>query len=162
KSAEMLPRAVGGYCIDPHGDAMVYGEKEKHTMDEVCTKEFDGECEVYKRFGVKRVVTLRYVDGSGQPNTVQVLLDQFADAGGASCRPKDARCIPGLGAAAVGYYKAGEKRYRMVVLMRDDADQARDVMKLLKGKPGALPIKDLADDAVAIVLQEAPDRAKAD
>jgi len=264
KSAEMLPRSVAGYCVDPNGDAMVYGEKEKHTMDEVCTKEFDGECEVYKRFGVKRVTTLRYVDGSGAPNTVQVLLDQFADAGGAyamfttrvvagadplaatmkplaaggvgaigstnalvwkgqyllelsfgsddpsmtkekmtelgqkicgalakaigdkmpgandklpaakalpdanmvplgvSYQPKDALGVSGLGAAAIGYYKEGEKRYRMVVLLRDDNDQARDAMKLLKGKPGALPIKDVADDAVALVIQEAPDRAKAD
>ena len=36
-------------------------------MDEVCTTAFDGECEVYKRFGLDRVVVLRYVDGSGAP-----------------------------------------------------------------------------------------------
>lgn len=261
---DFFPRALGGYCIDPNGDAMVYGDKAQHTMDEVCTKEFDGECEVYKKLGVKRVVTLRYVDGTGAPNTVQVLFDQFADAGGAyamfttrvvaggdptaatmkplagggaaavgstnalvwkgtyllelsfgsddpsmtkekmtklgqeicgalakgvaekipgpneklpaakalpetnliplgiSYLPKDALGIAGLGAAAVGYYKDGDKRWRGVVVLRDDNDQAKDAMKLLKGKPGALPIKDLGDDAVALVIQEAPDRAKAD
>jgi hypothetical protein len=261
---DVFPRSSAGYCVDPNGDAMVYGDKEKHTMDEVCTKEFDGECEVYKRLGIKRVVTLRYVDGSGQSNTVQVLFDQFADAGGAYAmfttrvvagadplaatmkpmagggaaaigstnalvwkgpyllelsfgsddpsmtkekmtelgqtvcgalakaigdkipgasdklpavkalpdanmlplgvvyQPKDALGVAGLGAAAVGYYKDGDKRWRTVVLLRDDNDQARDAMKLIKGKPGAYPMKDIADDAVAMVVQEAPDRAKSD
>ena len=52
-------------------------------MDEVCTTAFDGECEVYKRFGLDRVVVLRYVDGSGAPNSVEVNLSRFATADGA-------------------------------------------------------------------------------
>ena len=36
-------------------------------MDDVCTSAFDGECEVYKRFGLDRVVVLRYVDGAARP-----------------------------------------------------------------------------------------------
>ena len=263
-SKDWLPRTTSGYCIDPNGDAMVYGDKEKHSMDEVCTKEFDGECEIYKKLGLKRVVSLRYVDGSGAPNNVVVFLDQFADPGGAyamfttrvvagadpmktTVKPlvaggaaavgstnayvwkgsylielnfvpedpnmtkeqmatagraacsgigkaiadklpgtndklpavkalpdanlvslgvsyvtKDALGVAGLGAAAVGYYKDGDKRYRMLVLLRDDVDQAKDAMKLIKGKPGAFPIKDVGDDAVAMVVQEAKDRPKAE
>ena len=52
-------------------------------MDEVCTTAFDGECEVYKRFGLDRVVVLRYVDGSGAPNSVEVNLSRFKTADGA-------------------------------------------------------------------------------
>ena len=52
-------------------------------MDEVCTTAFDGECEVYKRFVFKRVVSLRYVDGSGKGGTVEVNLSQFAEVAGA-------------------------------------------------------------------------------
>lgn len=82
-SAAWLPRAVGGYCVDPQGEVKTYGEKGKLSMDEVCTTAFDGECEVYKRFGLKRVVSLHYVDGSGKGGTVEVNVSQFADVAGA-------------------------------------------------------------------------------
>ena len=82
-SAPFLPKTVSGYCVDPQGEVKTYGEKGKLSMDEVCTTAFDGECEVYKRFGLKRVVSLHYVDGSGQGGTVEVNLSQFADVAGA-------------------------------------------------------------------------------
>jgi hypothetical protein len=263
-SASIFPRTAGGYCLDPNADATIYGDKEQHSMDEVCTKQFDGECEIYKKFGVKRVVTLRYVDGSGASNSVAVLLDKFADAGGAyamfttrvvaggdplettvkplaagavgavgstnayvwrgeylvelsfasddpsmtpetmtklgsaacsaigkaigdklplapaalpdlralptaeqiplgvSYETKDALGVSGLGAAAIGYYKGAAKRYRVVSIVREDADHARDAMKVLKSRPGSLPMKDVSDEAAAVTIQEAPDRPKAD
>src|SRR5258708_29798021 len=52
-------------------------------MDEVCTTAFAGECEVYKRFGLARVVVLRYVDGTGGPNSVEVNLSRFSTPDGA-------------------------------------------------------------------------------
>jgi hypothetical protein len=82
-SAAYLPKTVSGYCVDPQGEVKTYGEKGKLSMDEVCTTAFDGECEVYKRFGLKRVVSLHYVDGSGKGGTVEVNLSQFADVAGA-------------------------------------------------------------------------------
>jgi hypothetical protein len=82
-SAAWLPKSVGGYCVEPQGEVRTYGEKGKLSMDEVCTTAFDGECEVYKRFGLKRVVSLHYVDGSGKGGTVEVNVSQFADAAGA-------------------------------------------------------------------------------
>jgi hypothetical protein len=82
-SAAYLSKSVGGYCVDPQGEVKTYGEKGKLSMDEVCTTAFDGECEVYKRFGLKRVVSLHYVDGSGKGGTVEVNVSQFADVAGA-------------------------------------------------------------------------------
>jgi hypothetical protein len=263
-SAAIFPQAAGGYCLDPNADATIYGDKEQHTMDEVCTKQFDGECEIYKKFGVRRVVTLRYIDGSGSQNSVAVLLDKFADAGGAyamfttrvvaggdpaettvkplaagavgavgstnayvwrgeylvelsfasddpsmtpatmtrlgsaacaaigkaigeklppapnalpdlqalpkaeeiplgvSYEIKDALGVTGLGAAAIGYYKGATKRYRIVSIVREDADHARDAMKVLKSRPGSLPMKDISDEAAAVTIQEAADLPKAD
>ena len=79
-SAPFVPRAAGGYCLDPQSEPKTYGDKGKLTMDEVCTTAFDGECEVYKRFGLDRVVVLRYVDGTGAPNSVEVNLSRFATA----------------------------------------------------------------------------------
>jgi hypothetical protein len=82
-SAPFVPRSAGGYCIDPQSEPKTYGDKGKLTMDEVCTTAFDGECEVYKRFGLDRVVVLRYVDGTGSPNSVEVNLSRFKTMDGA-------------------------------------------------------------------------------
>jgi len=261
-SQDFFPRTVLRYCIDPQGDTKTYGEKGKLSMDEVCTTAFDGECEVYKTFGLKRVVSLRYVDGAGGGGSVEVILSQFADAGGgygmftkrviadadpagaqapkpiaaggagalgsgrgyawkgaylveltyineqesreeiihsseaivtavakeigqrlpgSADKPAAARALPeanmvpngiqyfpknppGLtnaGPAAIGYYRDGEKRYRLVAIARDDADQAKDTMKAIKGRPGTLPLAQVGDEGAQIVLQ-APDRPKAE
>jgi len=82
-SAPFVPRSAGGFCLDPQGEPKTYGEKGKFSMDDVCTTAFDGECEVYKRFDLDRVVVLRYVDGSGAPNSVEVNLSRFKTADGA-------------------------------------------------------------------------------
>jgi hypothetical protein len=82
-SAAYFPRTAAGYCIDPNGDARTYGEAAKGTLETVCTELLDGECEVYKNYGLKRVVTLRYVDGAGSTGTVNVTASRFATAEGA-------------------------------------------------------------------------------
>lgn len=82
-SAPFFPRVAAGYCIDPNGDARTYGEAAKGTLETVCTELLDGECEVYKNYGLKRVVTLRYVDGAGSSGTVNVTTSRFATTEGA-------------------------------------------------------------------------------
>ncbi|RYG15047.1 hypothetical protein EON82_26725, partial [bacterium] len=79
-SSAFFPRTQGTYCVDPQGETKTYGEKGKYSMDEVCTTAFDGECEVYKRFGLRRTVSLRYVDGSGGAGSVELYLSEFKDA----------------------------------------------------------------------------------
>jgi hypothetical protein len=82
-SSGYFPKVAGSYCIDPNGDARTYGEAAKGTLETVCTELLDGECEVYKNYGLKRVVTVRYVDGAGSPGTVNVIASRFASAEGA-------------------------------------------------------------------------------
>jgi hypothetical protein len=263
-SAPFMPRSAGGYCIDAQNEPKTYGDKGKLTMDEVCTTALDGECEVYKRFGLDRVVSLRYVDGSGAPNSVEVNVSRFATADGAYAMftkrviadgdparatvkplaagaagatsssnayvwrgqylaeltfvtedtkmtpqqmakandtatgaiakdiggklpggtqvppaaallpsagqiplgvayyPKDALGLADIGPVALGYYKDGDKRWRDMAMVRDGAESAKEVFRAFKLRPGALPVKGLADEAVQIIIQEAPDRAKAE
>jgi hypothetical protein len=82
-SSAYFPKLAAGYCLDPNGDARTYGEAAKGTLETVCTELLDGECEVYKSYGLKRVVTLRYVDGAGSPGSVNVTTSRFANAEGA-------------------------------------------------------------------------------
>lgn len=255
-SGGWFPRAAAGFCIDPQGAEKTYGEGGKYSMDEVCTTAFDGECEVYKRFGLHRVVSLRYIDGSGKPSSVEVILSTFADAAGAYAMftkrvvaegdplgasvkplaagtegaigrsnayvwkgpylaeitfvtedakatpdqiakmsqdasgaiakelgsklpgdaaklpaasalpsanliplgvlmiPKDPFGITGAGPAALGYYKDGEKRWRILSVVRPDADQAKDTFKAIRSRPGAAAIKDLGDEAVTVSVAD--------
>jgi len=251
-SAPYFTKQIASYCVDPQGEVKTYGEKGKLSMDEVCTTAFDGECEVYKRFGLKRVVSLRYVDGSGGGGTVEVNLSQFADAAGAYgmftlrvvaadpaepstpkplavggagaigtgrayvwrgqhlaelqyvneqespdqlakssdtvlravakelggklpgpaslppaaqalpeanriangivFQPKDVLGWTGVGPAAMGFYKEGDRRWRTLSIVKDDADQAKDAFKTIKGKPGSLPVSGVGDEAAHVVV----------
>ncbi|HKO47408.1 MAG TPA: DUF6599 family protein [Polyangiaceae bacterium] len=82
-SAAFFPRLAADYCVDPNSEARAFGENAPNSLDAVCTELFDGECEVYKSYGLKRVVTLRYIDGKGSPGAVNVNLSRFASAEGA-------------------------------------------------------------------------------
>src|SRR5882724_11011470 len=82
-SAPFFPRVVGPYCLDPNGDVRAYGDGAKGTLDDVCTQQLDGECDVYKRYGLKRLVSLRYVDGAGSPGAIAVTLSRFQSKEGA-------------------------------------------------------------------------------
>jgi hypothetical protein len=74
---------VPGACLEPKGDTRTYGEQAKSTLEELCTTAFDGECEVYRGFGVKRVVGVRYAEGNGKQGTVEVYVNRFATKAGA-------------------------------------------------------------------------------
>ena len=82
-SAAFFPRVAADYCVDPNSEARAFGDNAQNSLDAVCTELFDGECEVYKSFGLRRVVTLRYIDGKGSPGAVNVNLSRFASAEGA-------------------------------------------------------------------------------
>jgi hypothetical protein len=49
-----------------------------------------------------------------------------------------------------------------VAVSRADVEGAKEVFRAFKLKPGSLPIKGVGDEAVQVVVQEAPDRAKAE
>jgi uncharacterized protein DUF6599 len=263
-SEPFIPRTAGGYCLDPQGEPKTYGAQGKLSMDEVCTTAFDGECEVYKRFGLDRVVVLRFVDGTGAPNSVEVNLSRFTTTDGAYAmftervvaegdparasvheapfkslgamsssnayvwhgqylveltfvtedtkitpeqmatanqestgviakqigarlpggddRPPAATALPaasqlplgiayypkgglgltGVGPMAVGYYKDGDRRWRQIAVVGKDADAAKETFRAFKQRPGSLPLKDMGDEAVLVVLQEGPERARAE
>jgi len=253
-SAPFFPRTTAGYCIDPAVPTRAFGENAKLPREEVCTSLFDGECEIYFRHKLSRVVAVRYVDGGGRGSTVDVYLSTFADpswsyamytkrviadadpadesapksfaAGGAAVlgtgrayvwkgsyiaelqynneqevqaeiaknaspplttlakeiadrlpgsgeKPpptgalpvanlvtpsaiqffaKDTLGLDGLGAGALGYYREGGKRHRVVAFASAGVDNAKTVLKTLGGRPGALPVADVGDEGILVVL----------
>lgn len=246
-SAPFFPGKVQSFCIDPNGGDKAFGEGAPLPLDGICDL-FDGECEIYKGFGVRRVVDARYVDGGGSAATIDVHLSKFATGEGAyamftqrvvgdgdpagedaprpieggsaaalgvgiaylyrgvylaeltyadpaaseattraqgdkllpelaksmgdklpgeiglplaaSRLPKehlvplgiryvtgDLLGVEGVGAGALGYYKDGEKRYRMSVIVRPDIEQAKDVLGTFGKVPGAIKEKNLGEGA---------------
>jgi hypothetical protein len=253
-SAPFFPRSLGGFCLDPNGGDKAFGEGAPLPLDQICDL-FDGECEIYKGFNVRRVSEVRYIDGAGSPATVDIHFSKFgttesayamftkrivgdgdpadeatprpiegggaaalglgnaylwrglylaeltyndesaAEAGikaaserllpqlakeigakipGETSPPpavlalpkagllplgvryvvKDILGIEGVGAGAFGYYKEGDKRYRMAALVRPDADQIKDVLSTLSKRPGAAKEKGIGDAAVRFMHRE--------
>lgn len=256
QSAPFFPRAAGGFCVDPNSETRTFGDQAKHPKEEICTSLFDGECEIYLRYKLSRVVVLRYVDGAGKGATVDVTLSSYAEPGGAYAmftkrviadsdpadesapkpiagggaavlgtgrayvwrgqyiaelqynneqespdqltkssgavlpilvkeigaklpgaldKPAAAKALPeaglvsaqameylakeplglkGLGASAVGFYKEGDKRYRLVAAASADAEQAKDAFKSIAKRPEALPVPGVGDEASLVVVKQ--------
>jgi hypothetical protein len=261
-SAPFLPRVSGGYCVNPDGETRAFGEKAPKPIAGLYAL-YDGGGKIYETYGIKRMVTVDYVDGAGGPGTVSVVLSQFgssdhayalytyrvtsdedpvrpdiarkADVGapaalgtgalfaakgpyllelsyvntaesgdakklresadkilppiakdilaklpGNGAHPvavgklpteqqlplgvtlvlKDALGAAGTGVGAVGYYKDGDKRYRVLAIQKDDADQAKDVLKSFAKIKGATDEKNLAEGAVRLMAQDEKDGEK--
>ncbi|MCC6528560.1 MAG: hypothetical protein IT373_38290 [Polyangiaceae bacterium] len=136
-----LPKSFEGYCLDPAGSDKGFGDGAKQGIDGICDV-FDGECEIYKRHHVKRVVEVRYVDGGGSASSLDVYLSTF-DApeqayamftkrvvgDGDPAHPDTPRPIAGGGAAALGTGNAYLWRGAMLaeVTFNDDKASAADI-----------------------------------
>jgi hypothetical protein len=70
--------------------------------------------------------------------------------------------VEGTGPGALGYYREGERRYRVLVISKADADQAKDVLKSFSKKKGAAEEKSLGESALRLMLQEGEDAPKAE
>jgi hypothetical protein len=254
----ILKAGAGDYCLDPHTPAQAYGDKAGSTLDVACAELFHGECELYKSYGLQRLVSIRYVDGSGAGGIVQVKLSRFASrdeafamytrrvvpedpadpyapkpiegAAGAAALgmirayvwradevaeleyinehepateraataasvlapiarllslnirgademppsvtqlptqhlvspcavtyfPKDALGVAGVGGGAVGYYREGNTRYRLVAIQTAGVDKAKQVMKAFAAIPGAAPFAGVGDEGIHVALQASP------
>lgn len=75
---------------------------------------------------------------------------------------KDLLGVEGTGPGALGYYREGDKRYRVLVINKADADQAKDVFKSFSKKRGAAEEKGLGEAALRLMLQEGEDAPKAE
>lgn len=78
-----LPSKVGTFCVDPNADVRRYGAFGSSPLDGVCVELFNGECELYKSYGLEGVKTLRYIENSGSLTTVNVVVSSFRRSTGA-------------------------------------------------------------------------------
>jgi hypothetical protein len=70
--------------------------------------------------------------------------------------------VEGTGNGAHGFYREGDRRYRALVLLKDDPEQAKDVLKSFGKVKGSQEEKNLGEAAVRVMLQEQSDDPKAE
>src|SRR5690606_1940584 len=70
------------------------------------------------------------------PKSVRRLPERERVEFGLNFESDNAFGVLGLGQAATGYYKRGEKRYRVIVSEAEDPELARDVYVALRRLPG--------------------------
>jgi hypothetical protein len=92
------------------------------------------------------------------PPAVVVLPVEHRVTNGVQLLPKDALGIEGLGPVGVGYYQDGKARWRDIALVADEA-KAKAAWKLVKSRPGALPVLGVGDEAVVVTLTGATPEA---
>ena len=107
-----------------------------------------------------KVIAERLPSTPEMPASAKAMPEADRIPNGVAYFQKDVLGVTGGGAGAVGYFRAGAKRFRVVSAVRDNADLAKDLIHALRAKPGALPVANLADEAAFVVLQASPERAK--
>ena len=64
-TTNFFPGLVAGFCLDANGGDKACGEGTPLPIDHICDL-FDGECEVYRGYGIRHVVQVRYIDAGGR------------------------------------------------------------------------------------------------
>ncbi|HSN96958.1 MAG TPA: DUF6599 family protein, partial [Candidatus Nanopelagicales bacterium] len=67
---------------------------------------------------------------------------------------KDALGVAGVGGGAFGYHRTGDKRYRVLALVREDADQAKDVLASFAKQTGATKEKGVEGGIVRLMHKD--------
>jgi hypothetical protein len=68
----------------------------------------------------------------------------------------DALGVRGMGAGAIGYYREGDKRWRVLAIVRPDSEAARDVLSTLARSPAARRIKSAPIEAFSFTERRLP------
>src|SRR5690606_24776159 len=78
-----LTERAAGFCIDRAADVRSYGTGAPAPLDAACVELFNGECELYKSYGLDAVKTLRYAPVTPRSLRVNVVLTEFRTMRGA-------------------------------------------------------------------------------
>jgi hypothetical protein len=68
--------------------------------------------------------------------------------------------VEGTGGGAIGYYREGDRRYRVLVLTKDDPEQAKDVLKSFARRKGSQEEKNVGEAGVRLMVQDTPESPK--
>jgi hypothetical protein len=103
-----------------------------------------------------RQVSESLPDEAGLPEPVQRLPEAERLPFGVRLVLGDALGVAGLGTSARGYYRDGDKRWRVLAMVRPDSESAKDVLGTLGRRPETKKIKGAPFDAVQFIERRLP------
>lgn len=106
--------------------------------------------------GLIRRSLLTLPAGGGPPLAVQRLPEEHRLPLGARFVAGDVLGVPGAGAGAIGHYRNGDKRWRVLTIVRADTDSARDVLGTLARNPSARPLLGAPAGTIAFTQRRLP------
>jgi hypothetical protein len=145
-TAALLPRVVGApaaFCLDPNGGDKAFGEGAPLPIDHICDL-FDGECEIYRGYGVRRVSEARYVDGTTEgayAMFTQRVVGDGDPADGATLRPVPGGAVAALGLGSAYLYRG----LYLVELTYNDQNAAEAAVRAAGDKLLPALLKDIGD-----------------
>lgn len=158
-AGEAALKPLDGPAIAALGVNNAYVVRGPYLAEIVFTDEAAGSVEALRSRADPHVAKLAREIGAKLPGDVApppaaaVLPSASRVPLGVRYHTKDAFGIAGAGPSAVGYHRDGDKRYRTVVLLRPDADQAKDLLATFEKQPGATRTKH--EGVVRLVIQPA-------
>ncbi len=75
-SAPYFPKTVAGYCVNPDGTTLAFGQRTSKPISGICDI-YDGGCKMYEDGKVLRAVRVDYIDGGGGEGMITVDLLEF-------------------------------------------------------------------------------------
>ena len=110
--------------------------------------------------GIARGILEKLPGSAAPPPAVALLPAEHLVPMGVSFTMAKALGVDGTGNGAHGFYKDGDRRYRVLALLKDDPEQAKDVLKSFGKIKGAQEEKNLGEAAFKVMLQEQSDDPK--
>ena len=106
---------------------------------------------------LSRAIAAKLPGSANAPLAAQRLPKAGLAVLGIRYEPKNAFAIRGAGAGAQGYYADGNKRFRVLSIVRSDPEQAADVLTSIAKLPGATRLKDIGEGAVRAMIGDGDD-----
>ena len=158
-AGDSAPRQIDAPFAGAAGVNNAYVVRGPHLAEIVFTDETAGSVAALRSAAERHVVPLAKEIGAKLPGDVTpppaaAALPSAARLPlGVRYHTRDMFGIAGAGPGAVGYYREGDRRYRAVVLLRPDGDQAKDLLATFARQTGASREKAPYDGFVRLVIQ---------
>lgn len=158
-ASEVTPSRIEGASLGAAGVGNALVVRGPFLAEIVFTDESAGSAAALRKAAEPHLVPLAKAIGAkltgdpSPPPAVALLPPAGQLPLGVRYHTKDVLGIVGVGPGAVGYYREGEKRYRVAAMLRPDGDQAKDLLALFGKEQGASREKAPYDGFVRLVVQ---------
>lgn len=158
-AAESAPRPIPGNVLAAAGVNNAYVVRGPFLAEVVLTDETAGSVGALRTAAERHVLPLAKAIGAkltGDPSPPPAA-SALPEAGrlplGVRYHTRDMLGVAGAGPGAVGYYREGDRRYRVLAMLRPDGDQAKDLLATFAREPGASREKVPYDGFVRLIVQ---------